>query len=253
MLQWIVVAVVVVAAFFVVDGIAGRRFSRYLLNKIAGAGLWAERNDDPVAGMQRVADNMKTQMTSANEALTTGQALEEELEEKVRDGKAEKARLEARIADLDAKTNKTPADQQLLQDYATKYARVEADLETNEAAWKAQVEDNARFLTQAQEAAEQIESIEAEARSMGVQVKTAEAREQFGKMVSKFGGVANGVSEAEKFKELAKAKIRKANAQVTVNEKLETAAERIARHEKGQKGNDVLDRLRAKRATTPGS
>jgi hypothetical protein len=68
-------------------------------------------------------------------------------------------------------------------------------------------------------------------------------------MASKFDthSLAAGESAADKYREMAQQKIRKANARLTVNDKLETAEDRIRKHERATEGDDVLARLRAKR------
>lgn len=249
-----VIGIGTVVAFVVLNKVTHGRLLRFVLNKGTAFGQYVESKDDPAAGLQRVADDQKKRVAAANEGLVEGEALEADLEEKVTADSKELARLEAIILNLADKPNKTASDAQLQKDYESKYNDVEERLKFNQEALVAQTEDNAKFYEEVRQAADEIAKIEAKARQLGVMVRTADAREQFAKTRSKFdaGGLSAGRSEAERFEQLAKDKINKAKARSVVNEKLETAEERIARHEREQATSGVADRIRAKRAAAAG-
>lgn len=239
-------AVALACLYALVNHFTSGRLGNYFRTALTGVGRRLEDAENPADGLQRIADQMRTQVGDATQALIGGEAQVRTLTARIADRKRAITETEAALKRL-TDQGVSDTDPTVLS-YANRLARESAALEVDEAALASQIEANAAFTAELQDGIDTIDETEAHARQIGVQLKMAEAQEAQAEARMRFNtnGLRGSEDAAKRYMEKAKERLAKAGAAQTVAAKLEGVEAKMAREEKQARGAAMLASLKAK-------
>lgn len=195
-------------------------------------------------GISDAADQVK----KARVGMVKVQASITGLERQVKTGKAEEARLSARITQAinDGKGNDDPVLKQL----ATSLKRTRDDLKTNEEQLEGQHGIYNDLLAQIQNAQRAGDRLEAEAASLGAQLETSKLTAELADAAQAFDakGINAGLEGVAKYRDLVKKEIDANNAKLKVSRDLRGDTTDVSKFEADQDAADVLAEFRNKPA-----
>jgi phage shock protein A len=211
--------VLFVVAFLLSSKTTRGRIADYVKSQFNKTGRWAE-NQDPIAQMQLKADEAKEQFRKAKVALIKCESLKSNLTRLNNDDTKEENRLLARIKQAmhEGKTDDDP----VLIELANQLNNIRKRKTDLGQQLSAQTSLYGQLLNSMKMYAQNIETLERDASSLGVRLEVSEAQAEIAEMCDQFnvGAIDTTLGEAAKFREIAERKIAENTAKLHVDQDL---------------------------------